>query len=474
MASAVTVEPTPNRSQACIGHITVVLGAGFSIAVNPAFPDTDRLGEMIRARLPSDYSRRLPTETFKDGRFEEWLSYLAERQPHHDQAWALEAGALELRIVEAMRVVLSEVQRNALSAPAPQWLYALLSLLHAYRASVISLNYDNLIECGVETMRMTAPGRPDRTFVEEEDILDGLPKSAVPPSVQETASPHDFLGHPILLDSGLAESFRLLKLHGSLSWYWLPGDGTGSSLRRWRLPGTFGQLWDEDYKRRLRELPRHDVFIVPPSVLKGERLRESVARELWRRAAVAIWSAERLVLIGYSVPLADHSISGMLSEGLEGRTVQIEIVNPAPSEVRKRLVRLGVAANNIEVFGGRNCVERWVRREVKRASLAAVESLRVETLHGEETMYVSYPTVDAVTSVSRRGSTVTLRLRLARPGDVAVQPARSKALLDRLDGARKVVIEIGSRKLPVVGHWLNPQVMGHAGLDQLHFVAAGR
>ena len=64
------------------------------------------------------------------------------------------------------------------------------------------------------------------------------------------------------------------------SWYWLPDGGGNSTLERWRLPGIFGELWDPAKGHRRQELPSHEVFIVPPAALKGQRLREPVTREL--------------------------------------------------------------------------------------------------------------------------------------------------------------------------------------------------
>ncbi|HRD99861.1 MAG TPA: hypothetical protein PLV68_01100, partial [Ilumatobacteraceae bacterium] len=59
----------------------LVLGAGFSKAVSGRFPLTDDLGTSAMAL--AGVSRDRP---FKDGRFEAWLSQLAEPQPYLSQA----------------------------------------------------------------------------------------------------------------------------------------------------------------------------------------------------------------------------------------------------------------------------------------------------------------------------------------------------------------------------------------------------
>jgi len=63
-------------------ELVVVLGAGFSKAVHRALPTTDDLGERVREQLADADRERLPGAPFRDGRFEEWLSYLAQDQPH--------------------------------------------------------------------------------------------------------------------------------------------------------------------------------------------------------------------------------------------------------------------------------------------------------------------------------------------------------------------------------------------------------
>ena len=59
-------------------HI-VILGAGFSKAVDCRMPTSDELGDEVRERLDAS-GNGLPAELTR-GSFEEWLSRLAEDQP---------------------------------------------------------------------------------------------------------------------------------------------------------------------------------------------------------------------------------------------------------------------------------------------------------------------------------------------------------------------------------------------------------
>ena len=42
------------------------------------------------------------------------------------------------------------------------------------------------------------------------------------------------------MEGFMVDTFRLLKLHGSLDWWWTPEDETGATLSRSPLVGGFG------------------------------------------------------------------------------------------------------------------------------------------------------------------------------------------------------------------------------------------
>lgn len=452
----------------------VILGAGFSHALYDFCPLTDTLGEIVRSRLSSEDRAKMPEGEFEDGRFEEWLSYLSEPQPHLAPEGVAEAALLAMRVTRVISEVLSEIQATALSADAEGWFYEFLSVLHVIRAQVITLNYDNFVECGVHTLGLQSPGWFGPTTVCEDDILAGLPPCANFPgrSAQSTAlSTYD--GDPVAAGERRTNTFKLWKLHGSLSWYWLSGGAGNSTLQRWRLPGVFGELWDAEEDHRRQELPSHEVFIVPPAALKGQRLREPVARELWRRASEALRTAERLALIGYSVPRADHSVMGMLTEGLQGRAVRIEVVNPRPDAVIARLLRLGVPAGTISSIKGEDCIARWSAAEVRRLARHAVEALKSDArLTGEVLMFACGPRVERFDRLDTpTDPSSPLTLHVVPKGQQCTKPLMYDDLRDALDTATECVIETDGRILPVIGHWVRE---GNSGvpMTQLHLVTS--
>ena len=456
--------------------VVAVLGAGFSHAVFSAMPLTDQIGEAVRERLDAADQSKLPLGKFEDGRFEEWLSYISEPQPHLDPEAVADARTLALRVTRTIFEVLSEVQVRALGAEPPKWFWEFLSVLHVLRAQVLTLNYDNFIESGIYSLGLRNHGELEASTVCEDDILAGLPPCADFFGVSVQSPPRRaWTGDRIAAVARWQNTFKLLKLHGSLSWYWLPESGGGSTLRRWRLPGVFGEPWDGEEEQRRQELPAHEVFLIPPAALKGQRLREPVTRELWRRAAMALREADRVVLIGYSVPLADHSIVGMLSDELAGRDVRIEIVNPCPSEVESRLPHLGIPADKSEPIAGDDCVAKWTRGEVCRLAVEAAARIRGDVaLTGKELMFIDGPRVDRFSRFEvANGDSASVNLHVNPSGQQLTNPLLYEDVQDAFRRVHTCNVEIDGHELPVIDYWIQPEGEGGALMGQLHLIPSG-
>ena len=262
--------------------------------------------------------------------FEAWLSRIAEDQPHLSNWENLERRALYAHSATAIRDVLLEAERRAFtSGELERWPYELMRVLDARRTSVITMNYDQVIERlarqtlwvepGVATYSGQTPARP----VDADDLFDGLPP-------QEPASG---------LMSSPAATLRLLKLHGSVSWFAAPNDPTGLTLAQW-APEKAGVdvsegFDDEDIRRR--NLPGREPFLVPPSTRKSPYFDNPVIREVWYRARRALESTRRVALVGYSLPATDTIFGGMLADSIANRTVDVVVVNKCPDPVLAQL-----------------------------------------------------------------------------------------------------------------------------------------
>ncbi len=227
----------------------VLLGAGFSKAVSDRFPLTIELGPLAFDVAGVPDRERPPEGTG----FESWLSRIAEDQPYRSVEGNLGARQLFARMSGAIARVLVERQRAALLDDAPAWTDHMVSVLHARRSTVVTFNYDNVVECAVDGHCLTDSSDGIPRHVTSHDILDRLPP--LPATLLSEELPVDWspiyetVGRPpIMLPEArqVAETFRLLKLHGSLSWYWATDDTTGVTVQRWRSPGVFGEPFVDD------------------------------------------------------------------------------------------------------------------------------------------------------------------------------------------------------------------------------------
>jgi len=134
------------------GQVAFVLGAGFSRAISTAMPLTDELGQAALDLLRDQLPPRLALTTLPDGlNFEAWLSQLASDQPYLHDADNAQNQTAFLLFSEAIATILGDRVIEVLETAYPEWLLRLVSTMHHSRATVITFNYDPLIECLVDT-----------------------------------------------------------------------------------------------------------------------------------------------------------------------------------------------------------------------------------------------------------------------------------------------------------------------------------
>lgn len=307
-----------------------ILGAGFSRALSNLMPLTDELGNLCLedGRLRSD--PKIPPEGFTGGNFETWLSRLADEQPYLSAEENLENQALFLRFSAAIADVLGRRVDGALNAGWPQWFPEFLRIAHYRRVTLVTFNYDPLIECGVAAGLLDEWGNREPVFWAE--VIGDVPSWA--------AGSMRFAAVRV-------DTFRLLKMHGSLNWYWSPGDETGVSIARRDLPGRYGDATAYNEEDRRRELPGRVPFVVPPSATKSPYYRNPLLREVWQQALAHLREASRVIIMGYSLPPADLTFAGMLVDALRDTESTILIIDPAATSVAERLSALGFSRDRI-------------------------------------------------------------------------------------------------------------------------------
>lgn len=151
----------------------------------------------------------------------------------------------------------------------------------------------------------------------------------------------------------LAHEIPLLKLHGSLNW---SGCGCGAiqeyPVARWLQQHPYrgaSGLRSVPISQHLGDIPRHcekaphlaEPAIVPPSWNKTQ-YHGQVGR-VWRQAALELSEAERIIVVGYSMPESDSFFRDLLALGISGasRLREFMVVNPDPAVANRFQALLG-------------------------------------------------------------------------------------------------------------------------------------
>jgi len=303
-----------------------ILGSGFSKSISPdLMPTLGELGERVGARfqkgpgfnhLPQTAAAALRAGRMPSGNLESWLSHLATPAPFLSELERLYNTAIAEELAELIVDEIARSQKQTLERPIPPWLPRLVSLWDRRAATVVTFNYDTLVEYAVADARMPWVQYPR---------LDG--------TVEELSS------------------LQLHKLHGSISWYRTLNDRVGTSLAKMRPAG----IWGEPEKSNP---PGGMVpLVVPPLATKSDYYDLSVVRAEWQLARAALAEAKRLVLMGYSTPMTDLAVVALLSQYLAaGADIQVIDVDPGP--VVKRLRSLGLKPTS--PFDGADAIARFV------------------------------------------------------------------------------------------------------------------
>jgi NAD-dependent SIR2 family protein deacetylase len=171
--------------------------------------------------------------------------------------------------------------------------------------SIITTNWDILVDNAV------------RRFKDD-------PSAEGPPGL--SYGPLDFQGPKRSPGARAAQaSFRVLKLHGSLNWWFCPEDGyvDTSQTEKGHLP-----FYERGEGPRCPSTgaPDHssgpmEPFLVPPSAQKFDSSGpEEAMRTLWEAARLELHHAQRISFVGYSFPDLDVQFKMLVNQALKQNT----------------------------------------------------------------------------------------------------------------------------------------------------------
>lgn len=247
--------------------------------------------------------------------FELLLTYLSQEQPWKREPDILRDRALFASIAEHLGVYLEKCQEIAFmeactkqlgsgesSLRIPNWLSKLSEYLIKNKIHVITFNYDMVIEWALLCIPL-ANGKNPASYVDAE--IYGLRLSLL-----EACE-----GKPF--SKFVPQSFKLIKLHGSINWFY-----SGSPS---------GEVYYYPIRQTPTIKPSPDSirgkqrFIIPPIWDKTAFYGHNTIHSLWRDAKFYLEQADEIFCIGYSMPLTDLT-TRMLFQSLTkfpGKTVYI-------------------------------------------------------------------------------------------------------------------------------------------------------
>ncbi len=135
-------------------------------------------------------------------------------------------------------------------------------------------------------------------------------------------------GASLLTGALFDKSFRLFKLHGSINWYYSNPEF-----------GSYGQLYlKEDSKslNNLQNIYEKDLItlIIPPVFDKTNFLRIYSLKMLWQEAQNHLNNADKIYIIGYSLPESDLSVRLMLKKNTKD-SAEIFIINNSDDVIER-------------------------------------------------------------------------------------------------------------------------------------------
>jgi hypothetical protein len=330
-----------------------ILGAGFGGAISNNMPTMTELSAAVQENLKASGRPEIPgASTPLANNFEQWLSYLIESPPWLSEGDQLRNRGAFIDVSNAVHDVLAERQDAVLAHnPCPVWLGQLVRYWQRNEATVITFNYDLLVE--LAWLKHISYESKSRLH------LYPVPLTHLSARTGLTFGP-----------TPAPRGMRLLKLHGSLNWRYSgagspPGDiiydaGT-FPWNAWGVAAdSTGDTGDTGYSDR-------DPMIIPPAAVKSPYYNNRTLRALWKLAAEELQKASELVLMGFSLPQTDLLVGSMLATNFAIKDESIIVpVDYSGGIISRVQDTFGLGEDDEHLIGshagkGDDAIPAWVR-----------------------------------------------------------------------------------------------------------------
>jgi hypothetical protein len=349
MTSEHSVEATPASAQLSSAAVqrgdVFLLGAGFSRAISESMPLLQDLAQHIAQKFKQ--ASRIPTEVsaMMEENLAHALSYLEQAKPWLTEAENLRHRALFLEFSSVIARVLEEIVQDItrdVARAAPEWLKQLIRYWHDQRCTILTLNYDTLIEAVAASIQVNGSGVLKTQHLYPPLLTDAQLRSGMPSS------------------SKRVETFRLLKLHGSTNWYY-SGRTSAHGEPIYFVPPP-DDTHAEEHAHRMRAVADKYPFLVPPIYDKSALFTHETIRALWFEAGESLKSAKRVVCMGYSLPESDLTMKHFLRTTLNANC-DFQLVDPAERTIDNFKKILGRTRVRLEqTHSGPDCIRCFVEQ----------------------------------------------------------------------------------------------------------------
>lgn len=325
----------------------LILGSGFSKAVSDKMPVVQELADALKKEVEQNkelWALKNPRYQHLLDNPELLLTYLSQDQPWKEPDQTHEDRALFLRVAEWLARYIEKCEDLAFKGNIKDWVIDLASWLHHTKTPCITFNYDTVLErvCYLRVLAKTWVLKPYSPWSEENLPLYTFNLYPIPLAmIPQRAGPAP-LPPP-------QSTFHLIKLHGSINWFYSGGE---------QFPGeqVYGRLIDSvspysdmtgvddlaklamgepslppppfDLKTEIDKLLSDKApLIIPPVAEKSRFYTNQTIRSLWNRAVKELNDAEVIYCIGYSLPDTDLTTKLLLQTACAGQEKTVYIVN---------------------------------------------------------------------------------------------------------------------------------------------------
>lgn len=298
-----------------------ILGAGFSKAVHSSMPDLKELSSKVREKIENRGNKLPPPLPDFENNIELWLTYLSQSQPWLKEYYNLQNRALFLHMTEIVAEILNNATKETVSQDCPNWLCSLIKFWDKNKSSVITFNYDTLIERAASKIEISKESIYPVPFT---DIM------------RERA---------FRLGSDTKDSFKLFKLHGSVNWYY---SGSASFNGEVLYSGDISSWGEQGNELELLSMSAASdkvPLIVPPTTEKATYFQHETLRQIWLKASASLSAATQIYCIGYSLPITDLGIRLFLQHSRPNEKTSLIIVNKDSKVVEHYQKLLGNSYN---------------------------------------------------------------------------------------------------------------------------------